>query len=202
MAKDASDSEVGLERLRRGDLTALGDLWESVRARLKRTVQLRMDSRLAARLDPSDVLQETFLDVQRQLHGYLDKQSVSFYVWVRKLAIERVVNLHEQHLAAKCRTVKSEAALPLDSSAMLARELLSRSPSPSHHVREQELAERVQLALGRLPAADREIILMRHFEAMRNTEVAETLGLTSSAVTMRYGRALLRLRKMLLSAST
>jgi RNA polymerase sigma-70 factor, ECF subfamily len=202
MATPVPEPEGLLGRVRQGDGSALGALWDVYRPRLKRMVQLRLDSRLVARVDDSDVLQETFLDAQRQLQAYLREPKTAFYVWLRRLAAERLANIHRQHLGAECRTVRREVSMPEDSSLLLARQLISGTSTPSQRQRQEDLAQRMQRAIKRLPPDDREIILMRHFEEMPNGEVAEALGLSDSAATMRYGRALKRLRQLLATDSS
>lgn len=197
MTNEPSQTTDLLERLHAGDRDALAGLFEYYRARLQKMVRLRMDARLAGRLDASDVLQEAFLDAARQVQGYLRQPRVAFYVWLRRVAWERLLNLQRRHLGAQCRAVGRELALPADSSALLARSLLAPGPSPSEALLQEELRQRLQRALARLDPEDREVILMRHYENMTNGEVAQALGLGDSGATMRYGRALFRLKEIL-----
>jgi RNA polymerase sigma-70 factor (ECF subfamily) len=159
-------------------------------------VNLHLDARLAARLDASDVVQETFLDAQKLLPAYLKDPRLAFYVWLRVLTLDRLGKIHRQHLGAQCRTVEREASLPVDASATLANQIAADGPTPSQPMQEDERCARVQRVLRQLSTEDREIILMRHFEEMTNGEVAQVMGLTDSAATMRYGRALLRLKAL------
>src|SRR4051794_39602436 len=99
-----------LTRVGGGDMAALAALLEHHRLRLRKMVRLRLDARLTARLDPSDVLQEVYLDVTGQIRAYLDKPRVAFYVWLRALAWERLVKLHRRHLGAGCRAAGREQA--------------------------------------------------------------------------------------------
>ena len=185
-----------LERLRNRDSAALGELFELHRQGLERIVRLRIDPRLAARVSPEDVLQETYLDAARQFHRYLENPGVSFHIWLRGLALERLFNLARDNLKAQRRAVGQEIRLPERSSALLCLQLGAAGTSPSQHLSRKELRERVRLAVTRLEESDREVILMRHFENLSNGEVAEALGLTDSGATMRYGRALCRLKEV------
>jgi len=194
---ESSQTTGLLQRLHAGDRDALAGLFEYYRARLQTMLRLRMDTRLAGRLDASDVLQEAFLDAARQVQAYLRQPRVAFYVWLRGVAWERLLNVQRQHLGAQCRAVDRELVLPGDSSAMLARSLLARGPSPSEALLQEELRQRLQRALAKLDPEDREVILMRHYENMSNGEVAQALGLGDSGATMRYGRALFRLKEIL-----
>jgi RNA polymerase sigma-70 factor (ECF subfamily) len=201
MSHEPGETEGWLAGLRQGNADALAALLDYYRPRLRQMVRLRMDRQLAARVDPSDVIQEVYLDAQRQVQAYLQDPKVDFYVWLRGLAGRRLSNVHRQHLGAKCRTAWREVSLPAESSLLLARQLLAGGTSPSRALLKKELRRRVQQALERLPPDDREVILMRHFEEMSNGEVAQAIGLTESGATMRYGRALFRLKEILLSDS-
>src|SRR5207244_2738412 len=103
-----------LTRARGGDTAALAALFEYYRPRLRQMVRLRLDARLTARLDPSDVLQEVYLDVAGQIRAYLRRPRVAFYVWLRGLAWERLMKLHRRHLGAGCRAAGREQALPAE----------------------------------------------------------------------------------------
>lgn len=197
MNDDSPQTSRWLSRLRDGDTDALATVFNHYRLRLRQMVRLRMDPRLAARVDPSDVLQEVYLDVSRQIAGYLKQPKVCFYVWLRGLTWERLLKLQRQHLGAQRRAVGREISLPAESSAALAVLLISPKTSPSQALVRKELRQRVQQALARLTADDREIILLRDFEDLSNHEVAQALGLSDSAATMRYGRALYRLKEIL-----
>jgi RNA polymerase sigma-70 factor (ECF subfamily) len=196
---EPSQTTMLLERLHQGDRNALAALFDYYRPRLRHMLRLRMNARLAARIDASDVLQEAYLDAARQIQGYLEQPQVALYVWLRGLAWKRLLNLHRQHLDAQCRAVEREWSLPLESSALLAKALLAQGPSPSQALLQEELRLRLQRALEKLNPGDREVILMRHYEDMSNGEVAQALGLTASGATMRYGRALFRLKEILLA---
>lgn len=199
MSNQPADTERWLGRLRRGDPDALAALLDYYRPKLRQMVKLRMDPRLAARVDPSDVIQEVYLDAQRQVETYVRDGKVAFYVWLRGLAGQRLSNVHRRHLRTKRRTAWREVPLPAESSVMLARQLLAGGTSPSRALMKKELRRRVQQALEKLQPDDREVILMRHFEEMSNREVAQAIRLTESGATMRYGRALFRLKEILLA---
>ncbi len=201
MSNEPGETERWLASLRRGDADALAALLDHYRPRLRQMVRLRMDRQLAARVDPSDVIQEVYLDAERQIQAYLQDSKVAFYVWLRGLAGQRLANVHRQHLRAKCRTAWREVPLPAESSLILAQQLLAGGTSPTQAVLKKELRRRVQQALEKLQPDDREVILMRHFEEMSNQEVAQAIGLSESGATMRYGRALFRLKEILLADS-
>ncbi|MHC4178087.1 MAG: sigma-70 family RNA polymerase sigma factor [Planctomycetota bacterium] len=201
MGNELGETEHWLHGLRRGDADALAALLDYYRPRLRQMVRLRMDRQVAARVDPSDVIQEVYLDAKRQVQTYLRDGTVDFYVWLRGLAGQRLANVHRRHLRSKCRSAWREVPLPAESSMALAKQLLAGGTSPSRAVMKEELRRRVQQALEKLQGDDREVILMRHFEEMSNREVAQAIGLSESGATMRYGRALFRLKEILLADS-
>jgi RNA polymerase sigma-70 factor (ECF subfamily) len=194
-----TDTEGLLERARRGDVEARQLLLARHRDRLRRMVAVHLDRRVAARVDPSDVVQEALADAARKLEGYLGEQPLPFYPWLRRLAWERLVKLHQRHIGAERRSVTREehAPLPEESAVELARRLVSPGTSPSNQVLRQELQIRVQAALAELPGRDREVLALRYLEQLSTAETAAVLGITSGAVKLRHLRALERLRGLL-----
>ncbi len=199
MIDEAPDTRSWLRRLGDGQTEALAELFEHYRPRLDRMVRLRLDRRLVGRVEPPDVLQEAYLDAAKRIQDYLQEPTVTAYIWLRGLTMERLLRLHRRHLAAKCRTVERECTLPEASSILLGLELLAKGTNPSKALRREELRRLVQGALEKLNPDDREVILMRHFEEMSNGDVAQVLGLDASAASMRYGRAVFRLKQLLMA---
>jgi RNA polymerase sigma-70 factor (ECF subfamily) len=195
---DSAETQRLLEQVRAGDPRAFDRLFARHRLYLHRVIGFRLDPRLRPRLDPSDVIQETQLEAFRRLPDFLERQPMPFRLWLRKTACERLLMARRQHLAAGRRSVAREVPLPDASSLQLARQLLAPGPAPSDQLRRQELADQVRQAVARLPERDREILLMRNLELLSNQEVAQVLGIDPAAASQRYGRALLRLRKLLL----
>ena len=186
-----------LERAGRGDAAAFAELFAPHREPLRRAVAWRLDRRLAARIDVSDVLQETALEASRRLAEYAQNPAMPLGLWLRWLAREKLLQLERAHFA-EMRDVGREAPpLPIDSSAAVVRVLLGREPSPSRAAADAELAEQLRAALGQLDDGDRDLILWRHFEQLSNREIAQLLGVTEAAAGKRYIRALERLRGLL-----
>jgi RNA polymerase sigma-70 factor (ECF subfamily) len=196
--------ELLIDRAAAGDSAALAELFSRYRKRLRAMVRLRMDRRLQGRVDPSDVLQEAYLDVAQQLPTYLAKQEMPFYLWLRLTTGQRLMRLHRQHLGAAIREAGREVslhrgALPQASSVSLAAQLLGKMTSASKAVERVEIQLQLQAALNGMDAMDREIIALRHFEELSNAEAAQVLGLETSAASKRYIRALKRLQEILKS---
>ncbi len=160
---------------------------------------MRMDRRIAARVDASDILQETYLEAFKRLPKYLQQEGMPFYLWLHWIAREKVLGLHRRHLGADKRAVQHELPLmPVDSSAEFVSVIIGRGPSPSQELARVELAERLRLALGRLDTDERDLILWRHFEQLSARDMAQLLGITEAAAGKRYIRAVERLRNILL----
>src|SRR5262249_2867453 len=150
-----------------------------------------------ARVDPSDVVQEALLDAARRLPDYLAGPPLPFHLWLRQAACDRLREVGRRHLGAGCRPVSREVALPPRSSAVLAPVLRASGGGPLERLLEEELAQRVRLALARLSEEDAEVVLLRALEGLSNQEAAEVLGIRPAAASKRYTRALLRLGEML-----
>lgn len=202
MAAPQSDTFVLLQRSAAGDRQAWGQLLTRHADRLRRMIEFRMDSRLRARLDPSDVLQEACLEASERLDDYFRDRSMPFYVWLRFLAAQKLVTLHRYHFGVQKRDPSREISLshgvsPQASSVSLAARLLACGSTPSGATIRAERQERLQKAIDQLDPVDREIIALRHFEQFRNAETAQILGIPESTASTRYLRALRRLRQLL-----
>ena len=202
MIEQDTTTEDLLRRAKAGEVSALGGLFAHYRERLRKMVCLRLDRRVAGRLDASDVLQEAYLDVARRFSEYVAAPAVPFYVWLRALTGQRLIDLHRQHLGTKMRDAGQEVslyrgALPQASSASLAQQLLAGLTSPTQAVIRAEMQLQLQEALNGMDAMDREVVVLRHFEELNNIETAAALGIESAAASKRYLRAIRRLKVIL-----
>src|SRR5262250_1690627 len=191
MRNDSTITEGLLQRARTGDAQALAELFARHRSRLRQMLRLRLDRRLQGRIDPSDVLQDTYLEFARRFPEYHNKPSLPFFVWLRFLAGQKLIDLHRQHLGAKMRDAGLEVslyrgALPQASSVSLANHLLGRLTSPSQAAIRAETQIRVQEALNNLDPLDREVLTLRHFEMLSNDETAQVLGISKKAASKRF----------------
>jgi RNA polymerase sigma-70 factor (ECF subfamily) len=204
MTGDTSSVDDLLLRAEAGDERARTDLFEVFRQRLRGMVRLRLDRRLAGRIDPSDVLQDAYLDFERRLPEFFADRKIPFFLWLRGLTGQRLVDLHRMHLGAQMRDAGQEVslyqgALPAASSVSLANQLLGRLTSPTQAAVRAEMQVRLQEALNTMDALDREVLVLRHFEELSNAETAEVLGIEKSAASKRYIRALARLKDILVA---
>jgi RNA polymerase sigma-70 factor (ECF subfamily) len=200
--QDSSVTRRRLEKAAAGDQDAWRFLIERYKDRLRRMVTLRLDPRLQGRLDPSDVLQDTYLEASRQLADYLHNPVLPFFLWLRQLAGNRLFKLHRRHLTAQARNASREVSLqkggfPVASSAALAAQLLGRECRPSEAAVRAELKLRLQEALNVMDPLDREALVLRHFEQLTTTEAARVLEISEAAAGKRYLRAVVRLKDIL-----
>lgn len=201
MSTAKPDTDDLLGKASAGDMAARGELLARHRQRLRHMIACRLDRRLAARIDPSDVVQEVLAEADGKLDRYLRERPLPFYPWLRELACERLRTLHRRHVQAAKRSVRREEpdllARPDESLANLAQRLASSGTSPSKQLLRQEQRLRVQNALAQLPERDREVLVLRHLEQLSVAETAAVLAISQGAVKTRHVRALERLRRLL-----
>lgn len=199
-------STDALQRLRDGQEEAFSELFASYRDRLYQIVSVRMDRRLAGRVDPDDVLQEVYLDAAARLHHYINHHSGSFFIWLRLITTQTMANTFRRHLIVQMRDARREVSINSGQASEnpttpIALQLLGRLTSPSRAAMRDETIRLVVRAIEAMKPLDREIITLRHFEQLENQEVAEVLGLNAKAASIRYIRALGRLKELLLPIS-
>jgi RNA polymerase sigma-70 factor, ECF subfamily len=193
------DTEQLLEAVSRGDSAARGQLLERHRPKLRRMVAVRIDRRLAARVDPSDVVQEAMALAAARLDEYVRDRPLPFYPWLRRIVSDRLADASRRHLHAGRRSVGREEppGLPGESVVALAERLLAANSGPSARLRRCEQRDRVRAALEALPERDRDVLVLRYLEDLSTADAAAVLGVSEGAVKMRLLRALQRLRDVL-----
>jgi RNA polymerase sigma-70 factor (ECF subfamily) len=202
MAADAEETSILIgarspeERKR-----ILGDLFTGHRDRLHAMVGMRLDHRLRARLDTSDILQDAYLEAQRRLDQYLASSPMPFYLWLRRITAQKLIDVQRFHLGQRRdaeREVNRDACeLPPATSEAMAVALVARGLSPSEEAARGELKARIEEALERMGPEDREMIALRHFEELSGPETAQVLGIGVEAARKRYLRALEKLKQVL-----
>jgi RNA polymerase sigma-70 factor (ECF subfamily) len=202
MATENRDTEELVRRASSGDTLALQDLFSRHRERLERMVRLRLDPRVRGRLDQSDVVQEIYLEAFRRLDDYIRDPKLPFFLWLRCITGQKIIDLHRRHLGAQARDPRREVTLrpnpaPEATSAALAADLLGRLSTPSQKLARKERRAQLQAALESMDPLDRAVLVSRHFEHLTNAETAKELGLKESAASHRYVRALKKLRTIL-----
>ena len=203
---DQNDTENLVARAADGDSRAVSALMERYRDRLKRMVALRLDRRLQKRVDPSDVVQEALIVAANRLDEYASKPPAGFYLWLRWITADKLLNAHREHFGTQKRDVSQEVSIyrrpmPEACSVSLAQQLLGQLTSPTQAVERAELQLLVQDVLNSMDPIDREILVLRNFEQLSTTETAEALGIKRSTASKRYIAALKRLKQTLSSTS-
>ena len=188
---------------RKGDGSAVNRLLDRHRQALRRMVQLRLDQKIQGRVDVSDIVQDVLVEANRRLPQYLENPVMSFHLWVRQIAKDRIIDAHRRHRVSAKRSVDREQPLAVPAASdhstyELAAQIRDPELTPAEAATRQEMSQLVERALGRLGEQDCEIIIMRHYEQLSNMEIAESLGLTEPAASMRYLRTVRRLRELLL----
>jgi RNA polymerase sigma-70 factor (ECF subfamily) len=191
-----------LAEARRGDAEAIERLLTVHREPLRRLIGLRLDPALAARLDASDIVQDVLLEAHRRLQDYLKNPTMPFRLWLRHIAKDHIIDAHRRHRQAQRRSLDREqpivpAVLGDHSSYELAGQLVDPERTPASEAIRREMQRRLDAAIAHLDEDDREIILLRHREQLSNQDVARELGLSEAAASMRYLRAVRRLRAVL-----
>ena len=187
---------------RRGESEAIDQLLERHRGALRRLVGMRLDPKIRRRVDVSDVVQDVLIEANRRLRDFLDNPAMPFHLWLRHIAKDRIIDAHRRHHVAAKRSVDREqplaAAATFDRSTMeLAAQLCDPELTPAAAVAMRELTQKFETAVDEMDEQDQEVILMRHFEQLSNQEVAQALGISQPAASMRYLRAIRRLRELL-----
>src|SRR6516165_10714314 len=203
MWPDQPQTQELLDQARRGEAEAVERLLTAHRDPLRRMIAMRLDPALAARVDASDIVQDVLLEAHRRLTDYLRNPAMPFHLWLRHIAKDHVIDAHRRHRQAQRRSLDREqplapAALADHSSLELAGQLLDQERTPASAAIHHELQRRLAAAIAHLDEDDREVILLRHREQLSNQQVAGALGLSEAAASMRYLRAVRRLRAALL----
>jgi RNA polymerase sigma-70 factor, ECF subfamily len=201
MWPDAQQTEDLLAEVRDGDAGAVNELLDRHRDAVRRMIDLRMDQVLKRRVDASDIVQEVLIDASRRLRDYLANPVMPFHLWLRQMAKDRLIDAHRRHRQTARRSMDREQPLavasPGQSSINLADQLRDQQLTPAAAAAWAELQRRFETACAALDEQDQEIVLMRHFEHLANSEAAASLGLSPQAASMRYLRAMRRLRQLL-----
>lgn len=193
------------EVLKKGGEAALADALLFYHPKLERIVHFRMDPAMRSRIDTSDVLQESYLQIARRAQEFIDGVPVSLFVWIRQRVIQTLIDMQRNHFSDK-RNANRERDIPsMDygqtSCLSIARFLLDDRTSPSMAAARSEEFEQLQSALQTMNETDREVLAMRHFEQLNNLQVAESLNLSPTAASNRYIRAVAKLGEIMKSLS-
>lgn len=194
------DTNELLDRVSQGDSSAAAELLTGYKDRLRTMVRFRLDNRLSARVDPSDVVQDTLLEAHRRIRDYASSRAIPFYPWLRAIAWDKLIDLKRRHIVAVQRSVCREASpldLSSDSAMILTHRLAASVSTPSEQLIRGEINGRVREAIDWLAPKDREVIVLRHLEELPFAEIAAVCGVTEAAVYSQYRRAIEHLHRFL-----
>jgi RNA polymerase sigma-70 factor (ECF subfamily) len=194
------DPEQLLRQARGGDTEALGRLLELYRSYLMLLGQVQLDRRLHSKVDPTDVVQETFLEAARDFPQFQGNSEGELVGWLRKILVTNLANLVRRFLGTQRRDVRLERDLEVDvgqSSDLLDRGLMAPQSTPSQQVARREQAVLLANALQQLPEHYRDVIVLRNLQGLPFPEVAARLGRTVDSVEKIWARALVQLRRLL-----
>jgi len=194
---ESPDTQQLLGQIRNGDRDAVNLLLSRHRDLLRQFIDIRLDPALRQRVDPSDILQETQLEIVRRLDNFLERDPMPFRVWIHKTAFQNLARLRRQHVDAQHRSVLREVSLPQSVSLMLAGAATGQQNQPLDELLQRETALRVHAAVNELPELDREVLLLRAYEGLDNLSVAAVLDIDAGTCSKRYVRALLKLKQAL-----
>jgi RNA polymerase sigma-70 factor (ECF subfamily) len=185
-----------------GDVAAVNQLMDRHRDALRQVIRMRLDQKIQRRIDVSDIVQEVLVEANRRLLDYIENPAMTFRLWLRQIAQDRIIDAHRRHRVSAKRSVDREQSLAAprgydQSSIQLAGLLSDHNLTPEAAALQQEMARRVEDAISQLDDNDSEIIVMRHYEHLSNQEIAQALKLTEPAASMRYLRAIRRLKTVL-----
>ena len=202
MNTDTDESQQLLELAADGDRDSWGALLTLHGDRLSRLVTFRLDRRLQGRVDVADVLQEIYLAAWRHLPEYVQGSPLPFYLWLRGIACNKLLEMHRHHLGVKMRDARRERAnygpsMADTTSAALSSLLMDNNTSPSGVAARAEIRVRLETAIDGMHPIDREVLALRHFEQLNPAETAQVLMIEEKAAGMRYLRTLKRLREIL-----
>ena len=206
MWPEAEKTEELLAGAKRGDADAVNRLMDRHRDSLRRMVQLRLDHKIQRRIDVSDVVQDVLVEANRRLQDYVANPLMPFHLWLRHIAQDRIIDAHRRHRGSAKRSVDREQQLAVpggdDHSTLdLAAQIYDRELTPAAAATQHEMVRCVEQAISQLEEHDYEVIIMRHYEHLTNQEIAQALGLTEPAASMRYLRAVRSLRGLLTDKS-
>ena len=202
MWPEQQQTDILLKQAVDGDDAAVNQLLDRHRNSLRQLIRMRLDQKIQKRIDVSDVLQDVLIEANRRLTRYLNDPVMPFHLWLRQIARDRIIDAHRRHRVSAKRSVDREQQMVAprgydQSSIHLASLLGDQQLTPAAAALQKEMARKVEAAISELDPKDCEIIVMRHYEHLTNQEISQALGLNEPAASMRYMRAIRRLKVIL-----
>ncbi len=202
MWPEQPQTEQLIAQAKGGDASAVNQLMDRHRNSLRQLIRMRLDHKIQKRIDVSDVVQDVLVEANRRLQRYLADPAMPFHLWLRQIAKDRIIDAHRRHRVSAKRSIDREQQLVAprgydQSSIQLASLLGDSRLTPAAAALQKEMARKVEQSISKLDEKDCEVIVMRHYEHLSNQEIGQILGLTEPAASMRYLRAIRRLKTIL-----
>jgi RNA polymerase sigma-70 factor (ECF subfamily) len=195
---NAQEPEVNrwLESARSGSSDALGRVFELCRQYLLLVANRELDSDLQAKIGPSDLVQESLLEAQRDFGRFHGATEADLRAWLRRILLNNVANIREHYRATQKREVSREVSLDgvLDGSG--ADLLVAGEPTPSKQAAAQERNEELERALAQLPDHYAEALRLRHQENCSFEEIGQRTGRSAEAARKVWARAVEQLKQI------
>lgn len=178
----------------------LAEVWLEHRDRLVRLLASRMPRVLLRRMSADDVAQEAYLACGRRLDFLKSRPDVPMFVKLRRIALQTLTDMERRHLGSVKRDAMKESTWDDDAddpSVDAWAQFADSISSPRTHLERLERQAMARRILHEMPAMDREILELRHFEELSNNECAAVLEIAPKAASIRYVRALKRFQDLL-----
>ena len=189
-----------IEQLRAHGETALAEVFEKYRESLERMIEFRLDDRVRGRVDSEDVLQEAYIELARRLPEFLAAATVSVFVWMRQQTYQVLIGVQRRHFGQKrdprFEVTHAMSPDPNATSLSILSAFAEQMTSPSQALMREEELQQLRQMLEGMDEIDREVLALRHFEQLSNNQIAEALGISITAASNRYVRAMLRLSQI------
>ncbi len=201
MPDDAAPTPDLLTLARQGDAEALGRLLEAQRLRLRLLAERQLQGRLTVRVDPSDIIQQTFLEAHRSFAQFEGRQETEWAAWLQRILDHRVTLAVRDHVLLQKRDLRRERSLEdFAAGPALGQELEAGHSSPSQRAIRGEEVQRLARALSALPPDQREAVRLRHLEGQPLADIARHLGRSPAATAGLIKRGMKALREQLREA--
>lgn len=189
-----------LARARQGDDSALGELLDGMRRYVRMLAQYQLNGRVQSKVDPSDLVQETFLEVQRDFANFQGATEAELHAWLSRILSRNVSDHVTRHFGTQKRNVARERPLPEPAPSSAGRpvgELMDRGDTPSVCAMSREATLELRHAIEKLPDHYQQVLMLRHFDELTFPQIAERTGRTVASVEKIWVRALTSLRDVM-----
>lgn len=191
-----------LRLARSGSVDALGKLLDMCRQYLLSVANQELRVKVRGKLAPSDLVQDTFLEAQRDFPGFRGESEADLMAWLRSILLHNVANAHRSFCQTDKRQVAREVALPTIVDRNPQVEPAAPDATPSAVVAAREQIGALRLALEQLPEHYRQVVIWRNFDLLEFEVIGQRLGRSPEAARKLWGRAIEQLQQLLDPSTT